>query len=130
MTVQKFVISTEHRISLEIHFSVCVALLFRFYLSFFRNSNRRDVKKLMLEKLLFESHRLKNDNIFILFLYLVLVDSLFGGVVGDDEAEPDDEDDAERNGGNGQPSWSPHAVVKARHQVRPAPEMVKCKFRN
>ena len=126
MTVQKFVILTEQKISLEIHFSVCVALLFRFYLSFFRNSNRRDVKKLMLEKLLFESLRLNND----IILYLVLVDSLFGGIVGDDEAEPDDEDDAERDRGNGQPTWSPHAVVKARHQVRPAPEMVKCKFRN
>jgi hypothetical protein len=82
------------------------------------------VKKLTLEKLLFEVLRLNNDNI----LYLVLVDSLFGGVVGDDEAEPDDEDDAERDGGNGQPTWRPHAVVKARHQVRPAPEMVKCNF--
>ena len=84
------------------------------------------MKKLMLEKLLFESLRLNND----IILYLVLVDSLFGGIVGDDEAEPDDEDDAERDRGNGQPTWSTHAVVKARHQVRPAPEMVKCKFRN
>ena len=40
----------------------------------------------------------------------------------DDEAEPDDEDDAERDGRNRQPARSPHAVVDARHQVRPGPE--------
>jgi hypothetical protein len=49
--------------------------------------------------------------------------------VRDDEAEPDDEDDGEREAGHHQPSRGPHAMLHARHDVRPAPETIFVDFK-
>ena len=39
--------------------------------------------------------------------------------LGDDEAEPDDEDDAEGEGDSGQPAGQAHAQVQAAHPLGP-----------
>ena len=57
--------------------------------------------------------------------YLIIVDSLLWHVVWNDQTEPDDEDDAQADGGDSQPAWCPHAVVDARCHIRPAPKKRK-----
>ena len=57
--------------------------------------------------------------------YLIIVNSLLWGVVWNDQAEPDDEDDAQADGGDGQPTWSPHAIVDARYHIRPTPAKIE-----
>ena len=49
-------------------------------------------------------------------------DALPGRVLRDDEAEPDDEDDAEREGDGRQPARQPHAQVQAAHPLGPRSE--------
>lgn len=55
-------------------------------------------------------------------------DPLLGRVVGDDEAEPEDEDDAERDWRDCQPARSSHAIVDAGHDIRPAPKILMTYF--
>ena len=55
----------------------------------------------------------------IFFSYLGHLDLLLGRVLRDDEAEPDDEDDGQADGGRRQPPRHAHARVQAAHPVAP-----------